>query len=70
MCSIVSILVLLEIGLGVGRHTRITKANSSFNPCFVGNRSGSLLPNPNNSGGTPVSILVLLEIGLGGCNSL
>ena len=61
----VSILVLLEIGLGDSYGDIIEKGAFGFNPCFVGNRSGS-----NHSSVfcfmlKLVSILVLLEIGLG-----
>ena len=86
----VSILVLLEIGLGVAinhlLHLSCTKfqslfcwksvweyyaaqsycmKNRCFNPCFVGNRSGSSGRDWNKSSMDDVSILVLLEIGLG-----
>ena len=39
----VSILVLLEIGLGDEKLIVRFLFNESFNPCFVGNRSGRLL---------------------------
>ena len=62
---LVSILVLLEIGLGDG-HENLKELNYlCFNPCFVGNRSGSQITIIIGFGGL-VSILVLLEIGLGG----
>ena len=38
----VSILVLLEIGLGVKAETTLERICIRFNPCFVGNRSGRL----------------------------
>ena len=37
----VSILVLLEIGLGERMENCCPDFRASFNPCFVGNRSGS-----------------------------
>ena len=37
----VSILVLLEIGLGVHIFFLMINKTNGFNPCFVGNRSGS-----------------------------
>ena len=63
--SWVSILVLLEIGLGVLRINILQNCQSSFNPCFVGNRSGSVFDVLNSIYFAYVSILVLLEIGLG-----
>ena len=38
----VSILVLLEIGLGAALAAEIEEKFIGFNPCFVGNRSGRL----------------------------
>ena len=64
-CRWVSILVLLEIGLGVLRINILQNCQSSFNPCFVGNRSGSVFDVLNSIYFAYVSILVLLEIGLG-----
>ena len=39
--QLVSILVLLEIGLGVAQRFIVLFQWDGFNPCFVGNRSGS-----------------------------
>ena len=61
----VSILVLLEIGLGEPPVILRQEQNWSFNPCFVGNRSGRANSCFPIFQAKLVSILVLLEIGLG-----
>ena len=56
---------MLEIGLGESFRFLFSVTNRSFNPCFVGNRSGSCFVPTFMFCGMMVSILVLLEIGLG-----
>ena len=56
---------MLEIGLGVREGNEVNVLTESFNPCFVGNRSGRLLAEHRMNFVQYVSILVLLEIGLG-----
>ena len=62
----VSILVLLESGLGDPNMTGVSFASLGFNPCSAGIRSGSFVHFVRLLFLSGVSILVLLESGLGG----